>query len=66
MSDPTLHDYFDRAEQALARIEAALAKKARDEAIAPALQQADDSALRFEVARVVAELDSLIQSAEAR
>ena len=61
MSQESLHSYLDRADRALSRIEAALARKRERAAAAPQAAPAiNDDALRMEVAKVVAELDELI------
>ncbi|MBB3763897.1 hypothetical protein [Sphingomicrobium lutaoense] len=61
MSQELLHNYLDRADRALSRIEAALARKRDTQAEPPSPAPADDSALRREVARVIEELDSLME-----
>ena len=65
MSQETLHDYLDRAERALSRIEAAMARKKADSS-APAAAQRSDSEmkLREEVTQVIVELDRLMADAE--
>ncbi|HEY0163985.1 MAG TPA: hypothetical protein VGB39_01280 [Sphingomicrobium sp.] len=61
MDDPTLSQALERAERAAARIERALAarsKRASDHA------DSREQALRSKVREAVAELDSLIRTAE--
>ena len=66
MSQDTLHDYLDRAEAALSRIEAAMAKR-RDDGPVPTPAQDGPSdrelKLREEVTGVIVELDRLIAQA---
>ena len=57
----SLHDTLDRCDRALARIEAALAKRSSADTGAPSPAPADDK-LRQTVASVIEELDGLIEA----
>lgn len=67
MSQETLHDYLDRAERALSRIEAAMAKRKAQKpsiTISPASRSDRELKLREEVTQVIVELDRLMADAE--